>query len=277
MDGHFRAFSFVDRIISVLPGVKIGGIYRIPAGISEFPQSLAAEAVGQLAAWSAMAAFDFKRRPVAGIAAAVELLSPVRPGQTLELAADLESVESDAVAYGGTAHCEGRPVLRLVHCVGPMLPQEDFDDPQAVKARFSLLCQSGAPAGGFAGVPPLPLEDTGAEAGQWRRATLHVPQTLAVFADHFARRPVLPGTLSMHKTLELADRLMKDVPAASGWTARTISGSKVRAFTLPGESLEIEVRLARRDGDTAVVAVEARKGERAVGASRITFQAEGNP
>ena len=105
MDGHFRAFSFVDRITSVQPGVQVRGLYQIPPGIAEFPLALAAEAVGQLAAWSAMARLDFKRRPVAGIANSVELLSPVRPGQTLELAAEIEEVDFDAVAYCGTAHC----------------------------------------------------------------------------------------------------------------------------------------------------------------------------
>ena len=98
MDESFRAFSFVDRILSCEPGVAIRGFYRIPAGIESFPTSLVAEAVGQLAAWSAMAVVDFQRRPVAGIAGAIELLGDVRPGQTLELAADLESADIEAVA-----------------------------------------------------------------------------------------------------------------------------------------------------------------------------------
>ena len=95
MDESFRAFSFVDRILSCEAGVRIRGRYGIPAGIESFPTSLVAEAVGQLAAWSAMATVDFQRRPVAGIAGGIELLGDVRPGQTLELAADLESDDKD--------------------------------------------------------------------------------------------------------------------------------------------------------------------------------------
>ena len=68
MDHHFRAFSFVDRIVSVQPGVKICGSYNIPPNIEAFPVALVAEAVGQLAAWATMAAVDFERRPVAGLA-----------------------------------------------------------------------------------------------------------------------------------------------------------------------------------------------------------------
>ena len=139
MEEHFRAFSFVDRIHSVQPGVRIRGRYAIPAGIESFPASLVAEAVGQLAAWAAMAAMDFKCRPVAGLAGMIDLLSPARPGQVLELAADLETVDIEAVAYGGTAQASGIPVIRMQHCVGPMMPLEEFDDPQSLRERFAVL------------------------------------------------------------------------------------------------------------------------------------------
>jgi len=68
------------------------------------------EAVGQLAAWSAMAALDFKVRPVAGLAGRIELMSDVRPGQSLELAVEIQTAEMDAVAYGGTAQVDGSPL-----------------------------------------------------------------------------------------------------------------------------------------------------------------------
>ena len=36
MDYHFRAFSFVDRIKAVEPGVRITGSYAIPSGVESF-------------------------------------------------------------------------------------------------------------------------------------------------------------------------------------------------------------------------------------------------
>ena len=48
MDDHFRAFTFVDRITSVQPGVRIRGHYTIPSGLDNFPASLVAEAVGMV-------------------------------------------------------------------------------------------------------------------------------------------------------------------------------------------------------------------------------------
>ena len=68
MDDHFRAFSFVDRIQPDTGGAQIRGSYQIPEALTEFSSSLVAEAVGQLAAWAAMVAVDFRARPVAGIA-----------------------------------------------------------------------------------------------------------------------------------------------------------------------------------------------------------------
>src|SRR5215470_16103807 len=149
MGEHFCAFSFVDRITDFQSGIRIRGRYAIPSELDAFPSSLAAEAVGQLAAWAAMAALNFERRPVAGLAGAIRLLAPIRPGQTLELSVELEGGDADAIGYSGVALIDGNPVIRLEHCVGPMVPQEEFDCPRALRERFELLCGPGAMPGGF--------------------------------------------------------------------------------------------------------------------------------
>ena len=69
MSGRFRSFSFVDRITR-REGGRVEGHFAVPLG-AHFPASLMAEAVGQLAAWSAMGQLDFMYRPVAGLANAV--------------------------------------------------------------------------------------------------------------------------------------------------------------------------------------------------------------
>jgi len=278
MDEHFRAFTFVDRINSIHPGVRIRGSYAIPQGIGSFPASLVAEAVGQLAAWSAMAALDFKCRPVAGLAANIEMLSAVRPGQVLELAAELETVDAEAVAYGGTAHADGVPVIRLQHCVGPMIPLEDFDDPQVLRARLALLQGDGAVPGGFRGVPTFPLDRSGGETGKSLRATLQVPTSASFFADHFPRRPVFPGTLLMNANLELAAALAAQLPAPAvgeSWVLRGVSDVKLRAFTPPGETLEIEARLNQHLPEGATLTVETRKGKRVISGARVRLAPEG--
>src|SRR5437762_1837306 len=143
MKEHFHAFSFVDRITSFDPGVRINGSYAIPSGVA-FPIMLVAEATGQLAAWLAMFAMKFEYRPLAGIIGEYEQFSEVRPGQVLQLAAELEEVTTDIIAYRGTASVDGKIVVRLERCVGPMMPMDEFDDPSAVRERFALISGEGA-------------------------------------------------------------------------------------------------------------------------------------
>ncbi len=274
MDGHFRAFSFVDRITAVEPGVRIRGTYQIPAGLTEFPSSLIAEAVGQLAAWSAMAKLDFKVRPVAGLAGKVEFLAPVRPGQTLELAAEIETAELDAVAYGGSASVDGNPVILLENCVGPMLPLEEFDDPQAVRERFAVLQNLGVTPGAFSGVPTITFNRTAGEAGQSARATLLVPADAPFFADHFPRRPVFPGTLLMNVNLQLAAALAAEIPGR--WQLRSVHDVKLRSFIPPGENLELEAKLDECAGDSVTIIVETRKGKKLLGGARMRFALTAN-
>jgi len=276
MSGHFRAFSFVDRITSVQLGSHVRGAYQIPSGVGVFYRPLIAEAVGQLAAWASMATMDFKVRPVAGIAASIELLAEVHPGQTLELAADIESVDQEAVSYCGLATVAGKPVIKLNHCVGPMLAQEDFDDTQAVKNRYAMLCNGGAAPGAYGGVPAVNFENITSEPGQWIRATLPIPRAAPFFEDHFARRPVFPGTLFMQKVLELATDLVDEIPVPSGgaWVPRIIADGKLRTFIPPGDSLDFEARIAKLEGTSLTIAVEARKAKRVTGNSKIIFSAE---
>lgn len=273
MDGHFRTFSFVDRITRLDPGGGIRGQYAIPPALDVFPASLVAEAVGQLAAWAAMAALGCSHRPVAGIAGTIELLSAVRPGQVLDLAADLESVDTETVGYGGTAHADGIPVIRLLDCVGPMVPVEDFDDPKSVRDRLHLLHTVGAAPGAFGSLPALELERDGGEPGQSARTILPVPVAASFFADHFPRRPVFPGTLLMQANLQTAAMLAAEVCSGEGavWAPRMVSDVKLRAFIAPGDTLELEAKRTGRSDTSLSVAVESRIHRRLVGSAEIQF------
>ena len=90
MGGRFRAFSFVDRITRLDLASHVEGSYTVPGGVTRFPPSLMAEAVGQLAAWAAMAQLGYTHRPVAGLAGETRYRGAVAPGQTMQLAADID-------------------------------------------------------------------------------------------------------------------------------------------------------------------------------------------
>jgi len=276
MDHHFRAFSFVDRITSVQESSRIDGSYTVPATIEAFPGSLVAEAVGQLAAWAAMAAVNFERRPVAGLAGAIDLGEPVRPGQVLELTTELETIDQEAVAYSGTARVEGIPVVRLHNCIGPMGPVDEFDDPRALRDRYALLRGEGAAPGAFGGLPQLAMHSTGGEPGKRLSGSFQVPASAPLFADHFPRRPVFPGSLLMHMNLELAGRLALEITpfqGSAGWALETISDVKLRTFISPGEQLECEARLSQQSDGHALLAVETRNGKKLIGGARVKLVA----
>jgi 3-hydroxymyristoyl/3-hydroxydecanoyl-(acyl carrier protein) dehydratase len=257
MDAHFRAFSFVDRI-TAYEGSRIQGNFSMPLAPVEFPLTLVGEAVGQLAAWAAMDAVNFAQRPVAGLAGSIELFVSPPAGQVLELAAELEQVDTESVQYSGTAYLGSQLVIRLKDCVGPMVPVSDFDDPQLVRKRFELLRGAGAKAGGFQGLPPLSPELTGGLAGKNVSAVFQVPSAAPLFADHFPRRPVFPGSLLMHLNLQLGATLAHQIPppTCGQWIPGSIVDMKLRSFIAPGATLRLDAMLKQQSNDSARLALK---------------------
>jgi 3-hydroxymyristoyl/3-hydroxydecanoyl-(acyl carrier protein) dehydratase len=271
MNGRFRAFSFVDRITHLDPGRTIEGQYTVPASVSRFPAALMAEAVGQLAAWASMSLLDFALRPVAGLAGETRYHGTAVPGKTLQLAASIERCDQEAIAYSGTASVGGQCVLELVHCVGPMLPMEEFDAPEAVRGDFATLVGPGAPAGRFAGVDAPELRTTEHGVGERLRAELQVPSAAPYFDDHFPRRPVFPGTLLMDALSTLALELARDLPSLRDGrlVVANVRDVKIRAFTAPGQRLELETEVQSSSPDWARLKAAARSEGRTVATARI--------
>lgn len=255
MTDHFSAFSFVDRISAFEPGVRASGTFTIPAEIDSFPACLVAEAVGQLAAWTAMARIGFRGRPVAALADETIFTGGVLPGQTLQLVVEIDDCDDAAVAYHGHAAVAGQRVIELRDCLGPMLPVAEFDDPVAMAARLSLLAGEGATPGRFRGVPRLRAQRTASADPAVADGVLRVPATAPFFHDHFPRRAVFPATLMLDAQLALAG----DMLAESGrWPPSTVvvptrmTRVKVRSFTPPGATLQLRAAI-RPDGTSAEV------------------------
>jgi 3-hydroxymyristoyl/3-hydroxydecanoyl-(acyl carrier protein) dehydratase len=268
---RFRDFSFVDRITHCAAG-RVTGRYAVPRGV-RFPASLMAEAVGQLAAWAAMAQLDFAARPVAGLADETRYARAAVAGETLELQAQLERCDAEAVSYGGRARIGTTTVCELIHCVGPMLPMAEFDDPDAMRADYTLLTGAGAPADRFSGVPLPQLSPISHEPGVRREARLDVPaaDAVAYFADHFPRRPVFPGTLLMDAVAGLAVELAAEASGqpAAALMPRQVGRVKIRAFTPPGTALTLEVSVAARDGSATDLKIAARNDGRTIATARM--------
>ena len=275
MTAHFAAFSFVDRINEFIAGTRARGFFWVPQGIQVFPSCLVAEAVGQLAAWVAMSKVDFRGRPVAALATQTRFLGVVSPGDVLQLAVDIEDCDDDMVAYGGSAFVEGRQVIELEHCLGPMLPVEDFDAPDVLRERLGLLRNQGASRGRFQGVdlPQTILVEH--VPGKSLRATLNVPRQATFFADHFPRNPVFPATLLLDAQIRVAARLVEMTCGARFVrpVASRMTHVKMRAFLTPGQKVEIGATLSSQDALAARVVLSAQVDGKSVATARVEFAA----
>jgi 3-hydroxymyristoyl/3-hydroxydecanoyl-(acyl carrier protein) dehydratase len=272
MSERFSAFSFVDRITRLEPGTRAEGCYAVPAALSHFPHCLAAEAVGQLAAWVSMSRLDFRLRPVAGIAAETRFFNEAMPGQALDLEIEIESCDEEAVAYSGWARVKGAEIVELKHSLGPMLPIEEFDAAEDVRARFEVLRGAGARTGRFRGIVSPQIVVTDRVRGESLRADLYVPASAPYFADHFPRRAVFPATLLLDAQIQLALQLASEVPRSNAERSlkpARVTDVKMRAFIPPGETVELRIESSSRTADTVECALVARLRGKLAGSARV--------
>ena len=260
MTDHFAAFSFVDRITDLVPGVRARGVYAVPRDLPAFPSCLVAEAVGQLAAWVAMAHIGFRGRPVAALANETRFVADASPGETLELAVEIEHCDDDAVAYAGWAKRGDGLVIELVDCLGPMLPVEEFDSPSELAARFELLRGAGAEPGRYRGVAAPDVVPGDHVRGESLTATLQVPAAAPFFADHFPRRAVFPATLlldaQIHLGLQFAGEAA-DRPAGTVPVPVRMTHVKMRSFIAPGTVLTLGAERANAHAHRIMLSAQA--------------------
>jgi len=269
---HFAAFSFVDRITELTPGTSVRGVFAVPAALPHFCSGLVAEAVGQLAAWAAMAQAEFRKRPVAALAADIRIMGEAAPGCRLDLGAEIDGGDRDTVLYGGWAQVGDARVMEMRQCLGPMLPMDDFDDPAAVRRHFETLRAAGARPGRFGGVAEPEIDIFERSAGQRLRATLRVPESAPFFADHFPRRPVYPATLLLDAETRLAAVLAQQVLHGPAKVHR-VSGVKLRSFVVPGQVLEIGAdTLSHASGSVRLGVTATAEGKR-VATARVEMVA----
>lgn len=276
MSFHFAAYSFVDRITDFVPAKHARGQFAIPPNLSDFSSCLVAEAVGQLAAWVSMAHIDFRGRPVAALATETRFHGDTMPGQTLDLVVDIDDCDDEAVAYSGSASVDGRTIVELIHCLGPMLPVEDFDAPDTLRSRFELLRTAGAIPHRFQGVARPAVTAQEHMNGQSLRATLAVPRDAPYFGDHFPRRAVFPATLLLDTQIRLALDLAREAPP---WKDRVapqparVTHVKMRSFILPGQNVDLAIELVPPANGVAKASLGARIDERVVATARLEIAA----
>lgn len=271
------AFLFVDRITELDSGKHAVGEYHMPEGLLRLPAWLVAEAIGQLASWVAIERSDFRARPVAALAGEVHATYAEVSGRSAKLRVDLDRCDGQTIVYRGWADVSGTRVGELKRCAGAMLSMEEFDDPDRERERYRRLRGEGLPGGDFVGeLPPLEFLEESRVPGRKLLARLDVPRDAPFFSDHFPRKPVFPATLlidaEVRVALELA-RQVVDAPARPLLRLARVRNVKVRAFTEPGQILQLRADLRSSSSASAEVDVSAWSGERRVATSRVDVAA----
>lgn len=261
-------FHFVDHILELDPGRRALGNKTVTTdecftrpnaeGVPVLLSCIIGEALGQLGAWSVMAATDFAVRPVAGVVGEVAITGQAAIGDTILLDTTIDSVTDDAVFYHAVASIEGATVLRLGNALGPLLPMEDFNDPEEVRDRFERLQRSGNRGEVLkpGGEPAVPFdvsfdEVLSFEAGHEAVAVRELSGREAFLADHFPRKPVLPLSLLLESLLQLGRKLLDD-----GNTRYIPDGArrvKMSRFVEPEDHLLATIRVKERSAERALL------------------------
>ncbi|MGD9762753.1 MAG: hypothetical protein AB7V27_03450 [Candidatus Binatia bacterium] len=251
-------FLFVDRI-TALDDESASGELEVPPGWG-LPAWLVIEAVGQLAGWIAIARSEFRSRPVAALVGDVRVgvLEPSACAATrVALRARIERFDGRAILYSGMAACGDATLAVVLRCVGPLLPVDVFDDPEALRARLAALRAGGVRAVSAA-VPAPELSDiTRGERGV--SAVLHVPQTAEFFRDHFPRRAVFPASLLADAQNRIARLIASEALGVDVGRVRpaAVRDFKIRAFSEPGQTLELHAELVEAQEAVASVKMSA--------------------
>ena len=283
---RFSAFSFVDRITSIGSSGQIKGSFLIPAHLEFFPQSLVAEAIGQLAAWYAMSSLNFERRPVAALAGATKYHSEARPGERLNLEAIIESCDSESVSYSGVATVGERLVLELVDCSGAMLPQQEFDDPETIGQQFKLLETTGAKENRLAQAPCILPTDLKSDALGTLEGSLIIPSQADFFADHFPNKPVFPATLLMHALSSMVIEQINCSPLPNQPTNKlnqpqlaisSMARVKVRSWIAPGDQVKLRAEGLTPEIGPKQVKLSAHVGTKLVASALLSLVVAPSP
>lgn len=262
-------FLFVDRILHLSsPTGSVCGIKHITpndyylstdvSGRSYFMPALIGETLGQLTAWSAMAQMDFRLRPVAGIVASATMLRPAYVGETLELESWIDTLDETAIEYHGEVRIGTNVIFRLEGALGPMLPMNNFIDPELVRRQFTEINRPGTWPYDNNIVPLMSAQTqldrrlqfdhiVANEPGVHIRAVKQVTRAAPYFPDHFPHKPVLPLTVLLECSLNLANEFLQHASLTQSYRIHELRRVKMSDFVYPGDVAVCDVTVKSQD------------------------------
>lgn len=271
-------FLFVDRILQLVPGGVTRGIKHITPddtylchdenGRVCFMPSLIGETLGQLAAWNVMFSNGFTQRPVAGVVSRARLHRSAYLGETLLLESFIDSLDSAAVQYHSVARVGDEVVFSIDGALGPLLPMNDFIDTDDVRRQFTELDRPGVwPAAEASNASleearyrPSPMvfdRIVLSESGVRMVAEKRITRAASYFPDHFPNKPVLPMTILLECTLNLAREFAARAGYDKSYQIQELCKMKMNVFVQPGDVLRSYMSVKRHDEEALVLTVRS--------------------
>lgn len=259
-------FLFVDRITSFDPPKLVTGVKhvvsterylrpsrRAPGNTILIP-CLVGETLGQMAVWTAIKQHDFRFRPVVGVIGQVNLRGEAKVGDTMDLSITIDSLDEEKLAYHGDVKVDGEIILELIDVICPLLPMEDFIDPDVARRQFNIIHR---PIEKDSEIGPMPKSSAKYgpvtpfvishddvafnDQDQSVQGMKKISWSDPYFDDHFPRKPVFPLSLLLECYMGLADQLLKETGKDA--VIQSFSRFKIIDFIMPGDIIINQVQL----------------------------------
>ncbi len=296
-------FLFVDRILGLTPGQEIRGLkhithddvylYRDARDQYFFMPSIIGETLGQLTAWAVMAHFDFKKRPVAGIAASVRPHRHVYIGETLQLESFIDSLDDSAVQYRSVARVGEEIVFTIDGALGPLLPMDMFIDEAVARRQFDEINRPGewhneALSGEYNVLLPsqtprltVPLlfdRVIASEPGISMQASKRITRVAPYFHDHFPHKPVLPMTVLIECQLGLIREFLNRAGFGAGFAKhyriQELRRIKLSDFIYPGDQIICTLTVKQHSEDDLILNFRTDVAGKRIGVMDVVLLAE---
>jgi 3-hydroxyacyl-[acyl-carrier-protein] dehydratase len=263
--GHIRRVEGRGRIEASTAWTEAGGLQ---------PACFFLEAVSQAAGWLIAASTNFTRRGLPLAIGSARVLGELPPGAPADLVAEITNWRDLSAQLRGSVVSRGRVVGEAAGLCG-LVDAEELEASAATRAAFAALRNPPASRQGTT-AGPRPVEAPGAPSidaldARSGRATWLVTGGERLFADHFPRLPLLPGTLQLQALVNLAQAVV-GAANGQGWVFRELREVRFRRPVRPGERLVLEVEARGHNPAGAALAGRALvDGQRAASIEQIHF------
>lgn len=209
---------------------------------------------------------QFSKRPVAGIVSKASFSRPVYPGETLFLDSTIESLSDDSVAYHSEGLVGDEKVFHIESALGPMMPMDSLISEHDARQQFEEIYHPGeftVTETNHSNVITSDIQPSiqfqydqilSVEPGVSIKALKRVTRAAPWFPDHFPNKPVLPLTVLIESTMNLAREFLKYSEFGQvAFEPIEIRRVKMNEFVTPGDEVVTLLKVKQYDDETLVL------------------------